>query len=146
VAGSTSFTDIQAQVSGRSVGSVELSTPATAWLSVAVQTANDQSYRFDLRELHGAGEPRLVDLGTERGVGEVAGLHLGRRRGTEKLVVLLGVDGEGSAAVGASGVSETVELRTGALVVAPAFLDLSVTRADALLRCIVTTAQGPAFR
>lgn len=146
VAEHAGFDELSEALASLPVGPIEMATGHAAWLEQAIQQANDSSYRFDLRHVHGQAEPNLVDLNSVDGSSSLGGLRLATGRGTAKLVVLLGVFGEGRVEVSAAGVAQNVELGRGTLVVAPAYLCLTVTRAVQPLLVISTTVHGPAFR
>ena len=146
VAGDQVFAAIREHLSAAPVGSVQLAGAFVPWLAAAVQAANDQSFRFELRDLHPPEGPEVLDLSTEEGAARVRGMALRHGRGTAKLLVLLALDGLGTTTISAPGVADPVAVRAGTLVVSPAFLHLDVAAAGAPLRCLRTTAEGPAFR
>lgn len=146
VAASTGFDAIRAELAELPPGPIEVSASVTGWLEQAVQQANAASYRFDLRHLHGPGDPRIVDFAQPDDVAQLQTIRVRDGRGTAKLSILLALDGDGAVAVGAAGVEHTVAFSAGKLVVVPAYLSLQVAGAPSALRCLTTTAHGPAFR
>ena len=126
-------------------GPVSVDEATTLWLEHAVRQANDTSYRFDVHSLHGVDEPRLVDLASLEDTAHLSSLRIRDGRGTAKLLVLLGVGGDGIASIGAAGIEQQVNLSAGILVIAPAFFSMQVIL-RAPVRCLFTTAHGPAFR
>jgi hypothetical protein len=146
VGGDQVFAAIREHLGTAPIGTVALPSAFMPWLAAAVQTANDQSFRFELRDLHPPQGPEVVDLSTEDGLGRVSGMAMRHGRGTAKLLVLLALDGAGITTVGAPGIKDAAKVQAGTLVVAPAFLHLDVAPAGAPLRCLRTTAEGPAFR
>lgn len=128
------------------LGPTDLPDHLTDWLTTTVKVANDASFRFDLRHVHGADEPTLIDLATSGGIDWVRAPRLSAARGTCKLVLVLGLEGDGTATVDANGADSSSVLTAGVLIIAPAYLRLNVRFAGGSLRCLATTVHGPAFR
>lgn len=141
------FFALREQVVATGTGRVRLAPHHDEWLTAAVQSANDQSYRFELRCCHGPGEPFSVDVEEGTPAGAIEGFAVREGRGTAKIVVLLGIEGQSAVSVGAHGVDQSVQLAAGRLLLAPAYLSLHVTEAPKVaLRVLRTTVHGPAFR
>lgn len=121
--------------------------PSERWLSAAARTANDQRFRFELTHLHADELPPWVgDVAAIASTGFVGSPAVAAGRATAKLVVLLGVHGDGRAVVSAPGMDGNAELRRGQLLVAPAFASLTVAPPAGPLRVLAVSIAGPAFR
>ena len=117
------------------------------WISAFVRTANDQSYRFDLRSLHGQDGPQILTIERGHDVPDLEGVCAGRERGTTKLVVLVGIHGDATCKVRVDGLDHEAELAAGLVVIWPAFLSahVDVLEGESLV-ALTTTVHGPAFR
>lgn len=146
VSASIGFDAIQEELSRLRRGPTVVSSQVTGWLEQAIQQANAASYRFDIRHLHSPDEPRILDFEQLDDVAQLQTIRISDGRGTAKLSVLLAFAGDGAVELGASGVDHTVVVSAGQLVVAPAYLSLHAADAPCTLRCLSTTAHGPAFR
>lgn len=140
------FAELRADLASRACGVVDPARRTIAWLAEATQQANQISYRFDLREFGGSGEFELIDLSDAPSVERANALAIADQRGTAKIVVIVGVDGEGSATLAVAGVDEELEVRLGSMVMIPAYLCPAFRRSPEPLRVLRTVARGPAFR
>lgn len=124
---------------------VELDGEAMAWLSTVVQRANQDTFRAALTGPATDPAPRLAKLSA----GELGALDdspLLQGRGTAKLVVVVGVSGDGSATLTLAGAAGRPEVHRGSVAIWPSYLVATDLEIDGELEVLVVVMEGPAWR
>lgn len=124
---------------------IELDGEAMGWLSTVVQRANQDTFRAALTGPASDPAPRIERLAA----GELGGLDaspLLQGRGTAKLVVVVGVKGDGSATLTLAGASGKPEVRRGCVAIWPSYLVATDLEVKGDLEVLIVIMEGPAWR
>ena len=108
---------------------------------VALTSANDEHFRFDLRELHDGQEPSIEKWPTAVAIGPLSATSSTRKL---TVVVLLSTGDSQEAEVDFPTLNRRETLTTGTMLAFPAYLHAVAGPASAT--AWVTHAHGPAFR
>lgn len=123
----------------------ELDGESVGWLSRVVQRANQDTFRAALTGPASEPAPRVVKLVADD-LGGLDSSTLLQGRGTAKLVVVVGVSGDGSATLTLAGATGKPEVHRGSVAIWPSYLVATNLEITGELDVLVVVLEGPAWR